>query len=200
MSGKAQGARPTASPILSALNFTLMIFLTWYICQPNRNPEVQLTACGEKLHEIGVALEKSRLMSEDGLYPLDLEEAFGKGELPACPAGGKESYIEGYTLDSDRTGYLLVCKGSHHSEAGVPADYPRIGFSVEEASSGNKSGKSTEIKNQETLENTDPEASENDDQEVVENEEQEEPVEVDESQAQVEPTEASSPTPTPNPE
>lgn len=121
----------------SILNLLPLILVTLYLCtnSPNKRPDFKLKACGKNLHTIGVELEKSRLLSDDKLYPKSLEEVYGKNKpLPKCPEGGQESYLEGYQVSPDRTSYLLVCKGDHHKDAEVPPDYPRIGFSVQEAS------------------------------------------------------------------
>ena len=119
----------------SLLNLLPLILVTLYLCtnRPDKDPKYQLDQCGKNLHTIGVALEKDRLLSEDKLYATKLEEVYGKTPVPECPLGGSQSYVEGYQVGSDRSSYLLVCKGDHHVPASVPPDYPRIAFSVEEA-------------------------------------------------------------------
>ena len=127
----------------SLIHLLPLMILTWYLCQnrPEQNPEYQLDACSRSLHQVGVALEKDRLLSEDKLYTKEFEKLFDDGKLGICPVGGKESYITGYQPSDDRRSYLLVCKGAHHALASVPSDYPRIAFSVEEASSDGSSEK-----------------------------------------------------------
>ena len=137
MSDKKELPPPSLGRTL--INLLPLIILTWYLCQnrPDKDPNYQLDLCGQNLHKIGVELEKDRLGSEEKLYPQELTTVFPDGGVPACPEGGQESYIQGYQPNGDRTGYLQVCKGNHHSAAGVPSDYPRIGFSVQEALNGN---------------------------------------------------------------
>ena len=126
---------PPPSAARAFINMLPLLILTWYLCAhgPDKNPKYRLDACGRNLHKIAVAIEKDRLTSEDKLYNPKLEAVFGKTEIPECPDGGKESYLNGYTVSSNRTSYLLVCKGDHHTKAEVPPDFPRIAFSVEEA-------------------------------------------------------------------
>jgi hypothetical protein len=133
------------------INLLPLIILTWYLCQnkPDKDPNYQLELCGKNLHTIGVALEKDRLLSEKKVYAEDLASLFTNGKtMPECPNGGPETYTEGYQPNSDRTAYVLVCKGNHHSSAGVPSDYPRIAFSVQEASSDGNSDSKEEDKKQ----------------------------------------------------
>lgn len=146
MSDKKELPPPTLGRTL--LNLLPLIILTWYLCQnrPDKDPNYQLDLCGQNLHKIGVELEKDRLLSESKIYAQDLATLFAKSAVPECPEGGSEAYTQGYQPNPDRTAYLLVCKGSHHSAAGVPSDYPRIAFSVEEASKDRNSDSSQEDK------------------------------------------------------
>ncbi|MFA5505144.1 MAG: hypothetical protein WC314_13445 [Vulcanimicrobiota bacterium] len=134
MSEKAKELPP---PSLRRTIFNLLplVILTWYLCmnRPDKHPEYQLDVCGQTMHKIGVALEKDRLLSEDKLYNSDLSKVFPDGALPGCPLGGQDAYIQGYQVSPDRSSYVLVCKGNHHTDSGVPSDYPRIAFSVQEA-------------------------------------------------------------------
>ena len=134
----SDSAKEVPAPSLGRTIFNLLplIILTWYLCnnRPEKQPGYQFEQCGKNLHTIGVALEKDRLLSDDKLYNVSLEEAWGKATpLPACPNGGQESYIEGYQPADDRSSYLLTCSGAHHEDSSVPSGYPRIGFSVLEA-------------------------------------------------------------------
>lgn len=124
------------------INLLPLIIVTFYICNysPTKSPEYQLKQCGSSLHEIGVALEKDRLLSEEKLYSRDLKAVFGQKDLPECPVGGDESYLQGFEVAEDRESYVLTCHGSHHTEADVPSDYPRIGFSIQEAQGNGNSG------------------------------------------------------------
>lgn len=148
MSDNAKPELPPPSLWRTVLNLLPLIILTWYLCQnrPDKNPDYQLDLCGKNMHEMGVALEKDRLLSGDLLYNADFSKVFPEGKIPACPVGGDDAYKEGYQVSADRTSYLLVCKGDHHKEAGVPSDYPRIGFSVQEASSNGSSDSKEEDK------------------------------------------------------
>lgn len=127
---------PPPSPMRTIINLLPLLILTWYLCQnrPDQNPRYQLDQCGAHLHTLGVALEKDRLLSPDKLYNKELTSVLPEDKMPECPVGGKESYLEGYKVNGDRTAYTLVCKGEHHKAASVPSDYPRIAFSVQEAS------------------------------------------------------------------
>lgn len=124
----AKGDKPQGG---SPWTLLLMVLLTLYICK-RPNPEAHLESCGRHLHQIGVALEKYRYGSDDGLYPKTLAEAFTANPAPVCPAGGKTSYIDGYQPSADRRSYLLVCKGEGHKESNLPPDYPRIAFGPHE--------------------------------------------------------------------
>ena len=67
-------------------------------------------------------------------------------QMPICPVGKKGTYVAGYQPSADRRSYLLVCKGDHHKPAGVPSDYPRIGFGPHETPvSGEKSGEESAV-------------------------------------------------------
>lgn len=159
MSEKAKEV-PPQSPMRALINLLPLLILTWYLCQnrPEKNPEYQLDVCGRSLHQIGVALEKDRLLSEEKLYTKEFDKLFADGKLAVCPVGGKESYIAGYQPAADHRSYLLVCKGAHHADASVPSDYPRIAFSVEEASSDGTSEKqedATEERQEQEAEVTD---------------------------------------------
>ncbi len=119
-----------------------LILLTTWLCynKPGKDPKYQMEACGAALHKIGVQLETVRLTSDDKLYPTNLKQAYGEKEIPGCPLGGVEAYEKGYRLSTDQRSYLLVCSGSHHTDAGLPPDYPRIAFaSTEPSPSGEKS-------------------------------------------------------------
>jgi hypothetical protein len=129
----AQAPPPTL--MRTMLNLLPLIIVTLYLCQnrPDKDPKYVLDQCAQQLHKIGVSIEKDRLLSEAKLYNTGLKEIFGKHPIPACPEGGEDSYINGYTVAGDKRSYLLVCKGDHHVSASVPSDFPRIAFSVEEA-------------------------------------------------------------------
>lgn len=131
MSDKAaqEPPKPSIWPLVA------MMMLTLWMCNRPADPKHHLEQCGAHLHKIGVDLEKYRLTSDDGLYPAKLEEAYGQNPLPACPSGGKNTYQEGYKPAADRRSYQLVCKGDHHTKAGVPSDYPRIAFGPAEPTS-----------------------------------------------------------------
>ncbi len=105
-----------------------MMMLTLWMCNRPNDPKLSLKQCGDHLHTIGVDLEKFRLSSDDKLYPATLEEVYATKTIPVCPVGGKSTYKEGYKADAKRHSYVLVCKGDHHKDAGVPSDYPRIAF------------------------------------------------------------------------
>lgn len=139
MTDKADG-KPSAPPGPSPWTLMLMVLLTLYICKRPADPKLGLDGCGKNLHTIGVALEKFRLSADDRLYPQKLEEVYKDGAISVCPVGGKGTYYAGYQPSADRRSYLLVCKGEHHKTAGVPSDYPRIGYGPHETgTSGEKS-------------------------------------------------------------
>ncbi len=131
MSDKAAAGKGDQPQGGSPWTLLLMVLLTLYICK-RPNPEAQVQACGKHLHQIGVALEKFRYGSDDGLYPKTLAEAFKNGTVPHCNAGGDDSYVNGYQPSADRRSYLLVCKGEGHKDGGLPSDYPRIAFGPHE--------------------------------------------------------------------
>ncbi len=130
--GAKEEPKPSIWPLVA------MMMLTLWMCNRPADPKHHLDQCGAHLHKIGVDLEKYRLTSDDGLYPAKLEEAYGQNPLPACPSGGKNTYKEGYKPNADRHSYQLVCKGGHHTDAGVPSDYPRIAFGPAEQTSHRK--------------------------------------------------------------
>lgn len=133
---------PELSQRQALLRLLPLILLTTWLCynKPGKDPKYQMEACGAALHKIGVQLETARLSSDDKLYPKDLKEAYGQEPIPKCPIGGVEAYEKGYTVSADGRSYVLVCKGSHHTDAGLPPDYPRIAFqSTEPSPSGEKS-------------------------------------------------------------
>lgn len=127
---------PAPSALRSMISMLPLILLTTYLCyaRPGADPAAKMKLCGESLHKIGVELEKSRYTSESGTYPKTLKEIFTKTDMPKCPEGGEDSYIDGYSTKDDLKSYVLVCSGAHHKEAGVPSGYPRIAFGVSEPS------------------------------------------------------------------
>ena len=47
--------------------------------------------------------------------------------VPTCPAAGADTYSEHVQVDNrslEQGSYLIYCAGDHHSDVGVPADYP----------------------------------------------------------------------------
>ncbi|MCE1248574.1 MAG: hypothetical protein LWY06_18200 [Firmicutes bacterium] len=86
----------------------------------------QLTSCKSNLKNIGTALE---MYSTDngGHYPESLDQL--KGDylklIPTCPSAGKDTYSDSYKSSEDPDKYEVFCKGSNHSNQGVPADYPQ---------------------------------------------------------------------------
>lgn len=130
-------ARPAPTMGRTIWNLLPLILLSLYLCHysPSKRPSAELHQCGKFLREIGVAIEKDRLLSEDRLYKKDLATVYGEKPIPSCPIGGKDAYLQGYSAAEDARSYLLVCKGAHHKEAGVPSDYPRIAFAIPESPS-----------------------------------------------------------------
>lgn len=129
----ATGGKTDQQPGGNPWTLMFLILLSFWLCTKRPvDPKLGLQDCGKNLHALGVALEKARLGSDDGLYPLKLEDALKGKELPVCPVGKKGTYVAGYQPSADRRSYVLVCKGDHHKEANVPSDYPRIGFGPHE--------------------------------------------------------------------
>lgn len=128
-------ARPPESAGQAFARLFPLLLLTTLLCyyRPGQDPRFMAKSCGTNLHKISVKLERTRLGSEDKLYPTSLKEAYDKAEIPECPAAGADTYSVGYTASSDRRSYLLVCKGDHHVKAEIPTDFPRVAFSVDEA-------------------------------------------------------------------
>lgn len=142
MSDKAAAGKPDAPPGPSPWTLMLLVMLTFWMCNRPTDPSTGLQQCGKTLHGIGVALERFRLSSDDGLYPKDLAEAYRGSQAPSCPIAKEATYLKGYQPGSDRRAYLLVCKGDHHQQAGVPSDYPRIAFGPHETSSPSEESQS----------------------------------------------------------
>ena len=129
MSDKPAGDKAAQQPGGNPWTLMFLVMLSFWLCTKRPvDPQIGLRDCGKNLHTLGVALEKARLGSDDGLYPAKLEEAMKGQQLPVCPVGKKGTYDAGYQPSADRRSYKLVCKGEHHKPAGVPSDYPRIGF------------------------------------------------------------------------
>lgn len=126
---------PPESAGQAFLRLLPLLLLTTFLCynRPGQNPQYLVKGCGANLHKLSVKVERNRLGSEDKLYALTLKDVYGKTEIPECPAAGDDTYTAGYTVSEDRASYVLVCKGTHHAKAALPADYPRVKFSVEEA-------------------------------------------------------------------
>lgn len=92
----------------------------------------QMTACCSNLKNIATGLE---MWSTDnqGHYPDTLDQITPNylKVLPTCPAALIETYSSSYTStkpDPEKgtaDSYRLFCRGSNHSAAGVPPDYPQ---------------------------------------------------------------------------
>ena len=138
-------APPEPSALRSMISMLPLLLLTTYLCyaRPGADPGAKMKLCGESLHKIGVELEKAKYTSGDQTYPKTLKEAFGEKDIPKCPEGGNESYIDGYSVKADQKSYILVCSGAHHKEAGVPSGYPRIAFGASERSNESPSTEPT---------------------------------------------------------
>lgn len=129
----ATGGKNEQPPAGNPWTLMFLILLSFWLCTKRPvDPKMALQECGKNLHTLGVALEKARLSSEDGLYPAKLEDVMDGQPLPVCPVGKKGTYVAGYQPSADRRSYVLVCKGDHHKAADVPSDYPRIGFGPHE--------------------------------------------------------------------
>ena len=125
---------PVAVRILNNLLLVGLVVMYFFFWRPGTDPESQLGQCGKNLHEISVLLERERLGSRDGLYPEALTTSLFKDEvIPSCPLGDASQYTEGYKVSSQRESYELRCSGTLHAEAGVPAGYPRVSFSIAES-------------------------------------------------------------------
>ncbi|MBI3927180.1 MAG: hypothetical protein HY319_16710 [Armatimonadetes bacterium] len=90
----------------------------------------QLTACKSNLKNLGTGCE---MYSTDhgGLYPPALENLTPNylKTIPTCPAAGRDTYSGSYRV-AERSAsvadlYTMMCAGSHHSDSGIPADYPQ---------------------------------------------------------------------------
>lgn len=127
-------AAPEESAGAALMRLVPLLLLTLFLCynRPGQDPQYLVKGCGENLHKASVQIERARLTSEDKLYPRTLKEVYGKTDIPECPAANDDTYSEGYLVDGDQKGYVLVCKGTYHAKAAIPADYPRVGFSVAE--------------------------------------------------------------------
>jgi hypothetical protein len=89
----------------------------------------QTTACKSNLKNMGTALE---MYSTDysGEYPKDvslLTPNYLK-TIPDCPAAGRDTYSESYSLKqpegNDWLTYYLYCSGENHTEVGLPENSP----------------------------------------------------------------------------
>ncbi len=98
----------------------------------------QLTACKSNLKNIGTALEMYATdnggrypnndlhkLSETGSIGNDSTQAYLK-QIPICPSVGKDTYSDAYESTQNPDNYSLYCKGSNHTAAGMPENYPKF--------------------------------------------------------------------------
>lgn len=91
-----------------------------------------MTACKSNLKNLGTAME---MYSTDysGKYPTSMSQLTPNylKTIPECPAAGNVSY----TLETGKKAplntkayedyYYIQCKGEHHADVSVPANYPK---------------------------------------------------------------------------
>lgn len=92
----------------------------------------QLTACKSNLKNIGTGCEMWAT-DYNGEYPKTLDQLAPDYllRLPICPAAGEQTYVQSYSSQPAKPGepwsgtYKVYCSGEHHSELGVPANFPQ---------------------------------------------------------------------------
>ncbi|MCD4786477.1 MAG: nuclear transport factor 2 family protein [Candidatus Eremiobacteraeota bacterium] len=86
----------------------------------------QFTQCQSNMKNIGTALE---MYSTDhsGHYPKNLKQLTPEylKFIPTCASAGKDTYSESYESTQNPDTYEFCCSGSHHSNVGVPPNYPK---------------------------------------------------------------------------
>lgn len=101
----------------------------------SRHRQGPLTACKSNLKNLGTAME---MYSTDwsGRYPqnpaVQLVPNYLK-TLPECPAAGTDTYSSTFELGPKATYntrsfedyYFVYCRGNHHSNVGIPVNYPQ---------------------------------------------------------------------------
>lgn len=89
-----------------------------------------LTTCRSNLSDISSALE-TYATERSGQYPASLAELTPKylKSVRLCPVAQTDTYSSSYRVwksDDKSAQYEVFCQGSHHLEAGAPADRPAL--------------------------------------------------------------------------
>ena len=102
--------------------FTLFSFILPGVEKSKK--ESNLNLCYNNVKRLSVQLDVYK--KQQGKYPQSLESlvpGYFEG-LPACPEAGKDTYSEGYIVSSDGSTFTLFCRGNHHSDLGIPPNFP----------------------------------------------------------------------------
>ncbi len=85
-----------------------------------------MPVCESNLKNIATALEMYATDS-GGAFPTTLDSLCTRylRYVPKCPSAGSVSYA--YEVSSTPPAFTLFCRGHHHRDRGLPADYPQYG-------------------------------------------------------------------------
>ena len=86
-----------------------------------------LTKCQSNLKAIATACEMYAT-ENNGHYPDRLDRLVPEylEKIPACPKNGGDSYSVSYESSQNPDAYTFCCKGSNHTGANLPEDYPQF--------------------------------------------------------------------------
>lgn len=105
----------------------VVIFTVFFFIIPGiekSKKESNLNLCYNNVKRLSVQLDVYK--KQQGKYPQSLDKLvpdYFKG-LPACPQTGKDTYSEGYMVSDDRSTFTLFCRGTQHSDLGIPPNFP----------------------------------------------------------------------------
>lgn len=91
---------------------------------PSTHP--RLDQCASNLRDIGTALG-TFATDNGGRFPKTLESLQPKylKNVPTCPVAGADTYSGGYASAASPDAYTVVCSGTNHPAARLPANFPQ---------------------------------------------------------------------------
>ncbi|MBI2265369.1 MAG: hypothetical protein HYU64_09390 [Armatimonadetes bacterium] len=107
------------------------IVLAQNVKAPPKPPAYSLSYCKESIKYVGVALEMYA-MDNGRQYPKKLGQLVPGylKKIPACPAAGRDTYSDSYSVKTNPPSYLIYCKGNQHTKMGIPANFPQYSIAA----------------------------------------------------------------------
>ncbi len=90
----------------------------------------RLTGCQSNLRNIATAVQS--YMVDTKRYPSSLADLKPNyiNAIPTCPAAGKDTYTDGYEVNTSPDQFTIHCSGENHTFLGYGKDEPRYSSKV----------------------------------------------------------------------